>query len=103
MSSEIVVNGKGWGIIALLVAVASCAYSVIQVRRLEAELASRPPIAVVDLTQVTEGTNAEVTVEVINERLTRVQAVSQKLAAAGYVVLERGNVEAYPVAIEVRP
>ena len=89
--------------VALVVAVGSGVYAHLRVRALEAELAARPPIAVIDMSRIASEAAPGATLEDLNGRVTRARSAVERLAGAGYVVLERSQVEGYPVSLEVRP
>jgi hypothetical protein len=94
----------GWLVwVALAVAVGSAVYSHLRLRAVEAELDVRPPIAVIDISRVATEAQQTDTRADFNARLTRARDAVQRLSDAGYVVLERNQVEGYPVALEVKP
>lgn len=79
------------------------AYVEWRARQLEDEIAARPPIAVlpvdasvIRIIEETPGVKAE-------EAIARVRSAGQRLADAGYVVLNTDQVYGYPIDIEARP
>lgn len=79
------------------------AYGEWRARQLEDEIAARPPIAVlpvdasvIRIIEETPGIKAE-------EAIARVREAGQRLADAGYVVLNADQVYGYPIDIEARP
>jgi hypothetical protein len=100
VSSPSKLTALGWPVLCAAVALG---YSEWRAQRLDAELASRPPVAILTvdasvlrLIEENPGLKAE-------EAIARVRGAGQKLADAGYVVFDSPQVYGYPVDIEAQP
>lgn len=87
----------------IVLAGTTVAYVEWRTRQVEDEIAARPPIAVlpvdasvIRIIEETPGIKAE-------EAIARVRSAGQRLADAGYVVLNSDQVYGYPIDIEARP
>lgn len=89
-----------WPAVCALLAIG---YAEWRVSNVENEIAARPPIAVlpvdasvIRIIEENPGMKAE-------EAIARVREAGQRLADAGYVVLNTDQVFGYPIDIEARP
>lgn len=88
---------------ALVVSLATAAGLGWQVRALNAELAARPPIAVIDVAEHIAAVKAATPTMTSGAQFDVVRKKAERLAVSGYVVLDRATVIAQPKAFEVMP
>lgn len=74
-----------------------------EVSVLRRELAARPPIAVIDISAYIAARDSANPEQPLESHTAEVRATAERLAAKGYVVMDRGSVLAQPSVFEVRP
>lgn len=88
-------------IVALLVPAAMGAWGWNRIRALEEELATRPPIAVLDVNALVMKALEANPRQSPEEAASGAYKVGEVLANKGYVVIHKGSIVAYPVEFEV--
>jgi len=100
-----------WAFVVLWPAIASAAFAWIMDTRvlhldvLRADVAARPPIAVIDVDAAVTSKlgGAQSSNESLDAAQQSVQNAARKLRGAGYIVLDAKNVFAYPKDFEAAP
>ncbi|MHB8742096.1 MAG: hypothetical protein ACYC9L_03140 [Sulfuricaulis sp.] len=93
-----------WPVIVALAAVYVLAPRAVHVGDLRADIAARPPVAIINREgSVLRAMGRDPSNESMKAATAKVDAAVQKLRAAGYVVLDAQNVDAYPPDFEAKP
>jgi hypothetical protein len=93
-----------WPIIAAIGTVYILAPRVLSLDTLRSDVASRPPIAVIDVdAAIASGMGKAPTDQSLESSKQRVQDAARKLRGAGYIVLDTKSVFAYPSDFEAKP
>jgi len=93
-----------WPVVAAVGVVYLLAPRVLSLDTLRSDVASRPPIAVIDVdAAVANGMGKSPTDQSLADAKQRVQDAARKLRGAGYIVLDAKDVFAYPADFEAKP
>lgn len=90
-------------VFGVLACAAVMGFAEMRFRQAMDEIASRPPIAVIPVSQYVTSRLSSDPSAVMRDEVAHVRDVAKRLAESGYVVLDRRVVYSYPNDIEVQP